>query len=44
VYLLANMALRIWWLTMAHDVFDIVVISLGLAVVVSTLSSACHPH
>ena len=35
VYLLAAAALRVWWLTRAHDVFDIVVLAIGLAVVVS---------
>ena len=35
MYLLTNMALRIYWLTRAHDAFDIVILALGLAVVVS---------
>ena len=39
VYLLANIALRIWWLTMAHALFDIIILSLGLAV---TVHAACH--
>ena len=41
MYLLANIALRIWWLTMAHALFDIVILSLGLAV---TVHAASHSN
>ena len=39
VYLLAAIALRVWWLTVAHDTFDIVILAIGLAVVVSRVDT-----